>query len=183
MITVYGQNNCRLWQNNKSHGCVNGAFYILTYIDVTSLYCELPEAPIKQCSLLQEEEEAALAALADDLPSSPESKSKMYTLTKGTCTPATVITGSHNEHNSHTTLHLTAHWLIPISNAYAWWYSAQSMNAVHHHNQTLLSSKQMLAVWQPSSRTTEQSLGLDKTPTPEQPIWNEGPRWQPEAKR
>lgn len=74
-------------------------------------------------SLLQEEEEAAWAALADDLPSSPESTSKIYTLTKGIHRPATVMTRSHNEHNAHTTLHLTAHWLIPISNAYVWWYA------------------------------------------------------------
>jgi hypothetical protein len=87
--------------------------------DMASLYCELPETPIRQCSLLQEDEEAAWAALADDLPSSPESTSKIYTLTKGIYRPETVITGSHNEHNGHTTLHLTAHWLIPISNAYA----------------------------------------------------------------
>jgi len=89
------------------------------WADVASLYCKFPETRIKQCSLLQEEKEAAWAALADDLPSSPESTSKIYTLTKGIHRPPTVLTGSHNEHNAHTTLHLTAHWLISISNAYA----------------------------------------------------------------
>jgi len=70
---------------------------------------------------------ASWAALADDLPSSPESTSRIYTLTKGIHRPATITTGSHNEHNAHTTLHLTAHWLIPISNAYAWWYETHSL--------------------------------------------------------
>ena len=89
--------------------------------------CELPETPTMRCSLPQEEEEAAWAAWADDLPSSPESTSKIYTLTKGIHRPATVITGSHNEHNAHTTVHLTAQWLIPPSKAYAWWYATHSL--------------------------------------------------------
>jgi hypothetical protein len=108
-----------------SHNDIVAAVRAL-WTDVKSLYCELPETPIKQCSLLQEEEEAAWAALADDLPSSPESTSKTYTLTKGIHRQATVMTGSHNEHNAHNTLHLTAHWLIPISNAYAW-YATHSL--------------------------------------------------------
>jgi hypothetical protein len=32
MMTVYGRNNCRLLQNNKPRSCVDGEFYILTYI-------------------------------------------------------------------------------------------------------------------------------------------------------
>lgn len=128
------------------------------WTDVESLHCELPETPTKQCSLLHEEEEAAWAALADDLPSSPESTSRIYTLTKGIHRPATVMTGSHNKHNAHTTLHLTAHWLIPISKAYAWWYATQSTNAVRHHDQTLLSSEQPLPVWH--SQVPEQQSRL-----------------------
>jgi hypothetical protein len=97
------------------------------WADVASQYCKLPETPNKQCSLLQKEEAAAWAALADDLPSSTESTYKIYTLTKGIHRPATVMTQSHNEHNAQPILHLTAHWLILLSNAYAWWYATRSL--------------------------------------------------------